>query len=325
AVGGGGVFGAVFGGTGGVGLAVGAFGQLVAALGVGGGADGVGVGCTGIGQGGGDHVLGHVVACRGAALDGVNQVVEYVHVVGIVGGEQAGGAAARPGGPRPGLLQRFGVEQVPAALVEIVAVHLLQQGPGEPGGVAGAAHVDGGGDQSGATGVAGGLGIGVGTPRAFPFGQQLRAVGQVFGDPVLLGMLQGVSDPLVLDVVPGTFTLSRREQAVQEDAVGAPQQGLDSAVGVCDRGALGWVEPLVFFVGAQGGHHDTMLTAAGGQQAGDGPSGQLGGGEPGVDVVEPQHAPGLLLGSAQSGGDPRSGGGDDEGVTGQDRSDCFEG
>ncbi len=84
-------------------------------------------------------MFGHVITCPGAALDGVDQIVEHVDVVRIVGSEKTGGATAWAGGPLPGVVQGLGVEPVAALLVKVVAVHLLDETPGEHGSIAGAA------------------------------------------------------------------------------------------------------------------------------------------------------------------------------------------
>src|SRR5690606_14650512 len=105
-------------------------------------------------------------------------------------------------------------------------------------------------------------------------------------------------------LVPGAFPLSGGEQAGQENTVGAAQQVVDLAMSVCDRAVLGNSAPLILFSGTQSGHYDAVPTASGGEQPRDSFPGQLGGRKPGVDVVEPQHALGVLLSGPQSSGNP---------------------
>src|SRR5690606_3870851 len=86
-----------------------------------------------------DYLIGNVVACRGAALDFVDQVVEHIHTLRPVRGEQARGAFAWAGRPPPCACQGLRVKPFPTALFEIDAMHLFQQSTRDRGYIACAA------------------------------------------------------------------------------------------------------------------------------------------------------------------------------------------
>ncbi len=113
------------------GLAVGAFGESVTSLLVGSCGQRVRVGgIAGIDRG--PHKrFRDVVARRGAALDGVDQVVEHHDAVIRCGLKESGGGVAGLGGPSPCVGERFARDAGTFRIIQVELVDLAEESSGD--------------------------------------------------------------------------------------------------------------------------------------------------------------------------------------------------
>lgn len=170
-------------------------------------------------QGGFKDAVGNVVGGFAVPLGGVQQVVEHLNVI-VVHVLQEGGCGA-PGHsrPRPGVTKRLGSQPGSSALIQIMIVYCFEQLARQRGNIPAPSHVDGGGHERCAPGMAGHARVSVGAPGIFPVTQQLRPGRHVLGHPIYVRMFQCLSDPRIRGQSTGPLFLRPAEHARHRDPV----------------------------------------------------------------------------------------------------------